>query len=202
VCIVLCSLKYITYDKHKKMKSIIPVKALVSAAVVSLAFFTSPAFAQKNTALSDAEVASVAVAANQIDINYGEIAKKKSKNPEVLRFAETMIRDHKAVIAQAVALVKKLGVTPKDNAVSKKLLADAAITKKTLNSKSGKAFNRAYIDNEVAYHKAVISAVEGLLIPEADNKELKDLLINVVPALKAHLDHAIMVQEHISKPND
>ena len=184
------------------MKSFIPVKALVSAAVVSLAFFSVPAFAQKKTALSDAEVASVAVVANQIDINYGEIAKKKSKNPEILRFAETMIRDHKAVIAQAAALVKKLGVTPKDNAVSKKLLADAAITKKTLNSKSGKAFNRAYIDNEVAYHKAVISAVEGLLIPEADNKELKDLLINVVPALKAHLDHAIMVQEHLSNKNE
>jgi putative membrane protein len=86
--------------------------------------------------------------------------------------------------------------------VSKKLLADAAITTKTLNSKSGKAFNKAYIDNEVAYHKAVISAVEGLLIPEADNKELKDLLINVVPALKAHLDHAIMVQEHLSNKNE
>ena len=70
-----------SYDKHKKMKSIIPVKALVLAAVVSLAFFAVPAFAQKNTALSDAEVASVAVVANQIDINYGEIARKKSKNP-------------------------------------------------------------------------------------------------------------------------
>ena len=191
-----------SYDKHKKMKNIIPVKALFSAAVVSLAFFTAPAFAQKNTALSDAEVASVAVVANQIDINYGEIARKKSKNPEVLRFAETMIRDHKAVIVQASALVKKLGVTPKNNAVSKKLLADAATTTKTLNSKSGKAFNKAYIDNEVAYHKAVISAVEGLLIPEADNKELKDLLTNVVPALKTHLDHAIMVQGHLSKKNE
>ena len=184
------------------MKSIIPVKALVSVAVVSLGFFAAPAFAQSNPALSDAEVASVAVVANQIDIDYGEIATKKSKNPEVLRFAETMIRDHKAVIAQAAALVKKLGVTPKDNAVSKKLLADAAITKKTLNSKSGKAFDKEYINNEVAYHKAVISAVESLLIPEADNKELKDLLTNVVPALKAHLDHAIVVQNDLSGKND
>jgi putative membrane protein len=184
------------------MKSIIPVKVFVSAAVVSLAFFGAPAFAQKKTVLSDAEVASVAVVANQIDINYGEIARKKSKNPEVLKFAETMVRDHKAVIDQAAALVKKLGVTPKDNAVSKKLLADAAKTEKTLNSKSGKAFNKAYIDNEVAYHKAVISAVESLLIPEADNKELKDLLTNVVPALKAHLDHAIMVQGELSNKNE
>jgi putative membrane protein len=106
-----------------------------------------------------------------------------------------MTNDHKAVIGQASALVKKLGVTPKDNAVSQKLLADAEKTKKELRSKSGKAFSKAYIDNEVAYHKAVISAVEGLLIPESENAELKSLLQNVVPALKTHLEHAEMVQK-------
>jgi putative membrane protein len=156
-----------------------------------------PVSAQDNPKLSDAEVASVAVVANQIDISYGEIAKERSKNEDILKFAETMISDHKAVIAQAAALVKKLGVTPKDNAVSQKLLADAEKTKKELLSKSGKAFNKAYIDNEVAYHKAVIAAVENLLIPETENKELKELLQNVVPALKTHLEHAIMVQNKI-----
>jgi putative membrane protein len=87
-----------------------------------------------------------------------------------------MKRDHQAIIDQAVALVTKLGVTPKDNAVSQKLLADAAKTNKMLNSKSGKLFDKAYIDNEVSYHKAVISTVEGVLIPESQNAELKALL--------------------------
>ena len=172
---------------------------LTTIAILSTVMPSVPVFAQENPKLSDAEVASVAVVANQIDINYGEIAKERSKNADILKFAETMISDHKAVIAQAAALVKKLGVTPKDNAISKKLLADAEKTKKTLRSKSGKAFDKAYIDNEVAYHKAVIAAVEGLLIPETDNKELKTLLENVVPALKTHLEHAIMVQNKISK---
>jgi len=67
-----------------------------------------------------------------------------------------------------------------------------------LRSKSGQAFNKAYIDNEVAYHKAVIAAVKDLLIPETENKELKDLLQNVAPALQTHLDHAIMLQTKIS----
>ena len=107
-----------------------------------------------------------------------------------------MARDHEAVIGQAVALAGKLGVTPKDNAVSRKLLADAEKTKKMLHGKSGKAFNKAYIDNEVAYHKAVIDAVEGLLIPETENAELKKLLTDVVPALKAHLGHAEMIQKN------
>jgi putative membrane protein len=106
-----------------------------------------------------------------------------------------MKNDHNAVINQASALVKKLGVSPKENSVSQKLLADAEKTKKDLQSKSGKAFNKAYIDNEVAYHEAVIGAVEGLLIPESENAELKALLQNVVPALKTHLEHAKMVQK-------
>jgi putative membrane protein len=164
--------------------------------VVSSGLFLSSAIAQDNSRLSDAEVASVAVVANQIDINYAAIAKQKSKDADVIKFAETMDRDHKAVIEQAAALVKKLGVTPKDNAVSKKLLSDAEKTKKTLSAKSGKAFDKAYIDNEVAYHKAVIGAVETLLIPETENSELKELLQNVVPALKAHLMHAEMLQNN------
>jgi len=160
--------------------------------------FSVPVFAQVNK-LSDAEIASVAVVANQIDISYAAIAKMKSKNSDILRFAETMASDHKAVIDQAVALVKKLGVTPKDNTVSKKLASDSEKTKKLLRSKSGAAFDKAYIDNEVAYHKAVISTVESLLIPQANNKELKDLLQNVVTTLKTHIEHTIMVQHKISK---
>jgi len=92
--------------------------------------------------------------------------------------------------------VTKLNVTPMDNSVSKKLLADAETTKKALRSKSGKAFDKAYIDNEVAYHKAVISTVEGTLIPSTENAELKALLLKVVPALKAHLGHAEMIQKN------
>jgi len=149
------------------------------------------------TTLSDPEVAAVAVTANQIDIKYAEIAKKKSKNAEILNFAETMAKDHNAVIGQASDLVKKLKVTPKDNAVSQKLNSDAEQTIKVLNAKSVNEFDKAYIDNEVAYHKAVIDAVKNLLIPEAENLELKDLLSNILPALEAHLQHAEMVQKKI-----
>jgi putative membrane protein len=77
-------------------------------------------------------------------------------------------------------------------------LADAKKTKESLKAKKGPDFDKAYIDNEVAYHKAVISAVEGTLIPETDNAELKQLLQNVVPALQAHLHHAEMVQQQFA----
>jgi len=156
----------------------------------------APAFSQ-TTKLTDPEIASVAVTANQIDINYAAIAKEKSKNADIVKFADMMASDHQSVIDQAVALVTKLKVTPKDNAVSQKLNADAEKTKKMLKSKSGDAFNKAYIDNEVAYHKAVISTVEGVLIPQAQNAELEQLLENVLPTLKAHLEHAEMTQKMV-----
>lgn len=162
------------------------------------AFLAAPAAAQNNPELSDAEVASVAVVANQIDIEQGQLAKEISSNKEVQQFAETMIRDHKAVIQQASDLVQKLGVTPKENAVGKQLQADAEKTSKMLRTKSGAAFDKAYVDNEVAYHEAVISAVENLLIPESENAELKDLLQSIVPALQAHLEHAQMLQKQLA----
>jgi len=174
------------------------IKMFTASLIIGMALLVTSVLqvSAQTPKLSDPEVASVAVTANQIDINYAAIAKVKSKNAEVLRFAETMTTDHKAIIAQAVALVTKLKVTPKDNAMSQKLASDAEKTKKLLRKKSGKAFDKAYIDNEVSYHKAVIAAVEGVLIPSATNAELKALLQKVVPALKTHLAHAEMVQKN------
>ena len=114
------------------MKSLI--KAL-GAVCIYLLLFTVNVNAQKSPKLTDPEIASVAVVANQVDINYAKIAKEKSKNADVLKFAQTMSDDHNSVITQAVALVTKLHVTPKDNAVSKKLESDAAKTRKMLKAK-------------------------------------------------------------------
>jgi len=167
---------------------------LIKVITLLTLFPTASLISQENPTLSDPEVASVAVVANQIDISYAEIAVKKSKNKEILDFANRMITDHNAVINQAVALVTKLSVTPKDNVISQSLLEGAEKTKKTLRKATRKNFDKLYIDNEVAYHKAVIAAVKDLLIPESDNKELKGLLQTVLPALEAHLGHAEMVQ--------
>ncbi len=173
---------------------------LLRAACISLLLAGSTTLVSaQNQSLSDPEVAYVAVTANQIDIDYAQIAKQKSKNAEIVKFAETMERDHKGVIAQASDLVKKLNVTPKDNAVAQKLQSDADKTKQQLKGVSGAEFDKSYIDNEVAYHKAVINAVETVLIPEVQNAELKKLLQDVLPALRAHLGHAEMVQKNIKQ---
>jgi putative membrane protein len=149
--------------------------------------------------LTDPEIASVAVTADQIDIDYAAIAKQKSKNAKVLEFAATMAKDHQSVNDQAIALATKLSVTPKDNAITQSLLSGAATTKEMLNSKSGAEFDKAYIDNEVAYHKAAIDVVENTLIPNATNAELKSLLQSALPVFKQHLAHAEMIQQELQK---
>ena len=166
-------------------------------ALAATLFIAVDGYAQTKDQFNDAEIAAIAVAANDIDIKYAEIAKEKSSNEEVLRFANTMINDHQAVIDQAVDLVTKLEVEPQSNSLSEKLNADAEETKKMLRSKEGKAFDEAYINNEVAYHVAVISAVRDVLIPDTENDQLKDLLKAVLPALETHLEHAESIQKKL-----
>jgi putative membrane protein len=144
--------------------------------------------------LSDPEVAHVAVTANSIDIDLAKLAQSRTGNPDVKQFATTMITDHSAVNAQATALATKLGVTPKDNAVSQSLLKGAAEARAAIEPLKGKAFDKAYSDREVAYHEAVIDALDKVLVPNTSNAELKKLLVDVRPAFEAHLAHAKKLQ--------
>jgi putative membrane protein len=140
--------------------------------------------------LSDPEVAHVAVTANSIDIDLAKFAQTRTRNAAVRQFAATMVTDHSAVNAQAAALAGRLGVTPADNKVSQSLLAGASAARSGLDTLRGAAFDRAYIDREVAYHQAVLDALDGLLIPTSSNADLKQLLVDVRPAIAAHLEHA------------
>lgn len=154
--------------------------------------------AQDPPKMTDPQIAHAAVTANQIDVNYGKIALEKSKNKDIRHFAETMIKDHEGVIKQATDLAAKLGVKPEDNAMSKSLHEGSVKETKALRALTGTAFDKAYIDNEVAYHEAVINAVKTVLIPQTQNQELKDLFIKISPVLDAHLAHAKMVQEEFA----
>lgn len=163
---------------------------------LAVAMISMPAMAQNTNIpkLNDAEIASVAVTANQIDVDYGKIAIKKATNMKARKFAQTMIDDHNSIIDLAVALATKLGVTPKDNAVTQSLLDGAKKMNKKLNRKRGKAFDKAYINNEVGYHAAVISTIKNVLIPQTQNSELKDLLKSALPLLEHHYNMAKMAQ--------
>ena len=165
------------------------------AAIAALCCSPLPAICAAHSAKpTDPQIAHIAYTAGQIDIEAAKQALKKSKNKEVRAFAEDMVSDHSAVNKQALALVKKLKVTPEDNATSKALTKQAAAKRAELAKLNGAAFDKAYVDNEVAYHKTVNNALETQLIPSASNAELKSLLQTGLKIFQGHEQHA----EHVA----
>ena len=170
-------------------------KIATVVAAAALATFGCAAASAQDAKPNDAQIAHIAYTAGQIDIKAAELALRKSKNKEVRDFAENMIHDHKAVNDQALALVKKLKVAPQDNGTSKALTKQANAKEAELKKLSGAAFDKAYADNEVAYHKTVNGALESTLIPDASNPELKELLTTGLKIFQGHEQHA----EHVAQ---
>ena len=172
------------------------MKVSAIAIAGSLFFAVAGASAQ---GVNDAQIASIVVTANQVDIDAGRLAKATSKSAEVTAFAQLMITDHTGVNKSATDLVTKLKVTPEDNPTSQSLKAGGEKNVANLKTLKGAAFDKAYIDHEVAYHQQVIDEVDKVLIPGAKNAELKALLVKVRPAFVAHLEHAKHLQATLSK---
>jgi putative membrane protein len=165
-------------------------------AIAALLLTAAPAaLAQPAPAPNDAQIAHIAYTAGQLDIAAAKQALEKSKSKAVRDFAQEMARDHAAVNQQALALVKKLNVTPEANPTSTALTQAADAKRKELAGLSGAAFDRAYAENEVAYHKTVNGALKDTLIPDAKNAELKSLLqtgLKLFQEHQAHAEHLVM----------
>ena len=169
----------------------------MKTAIIAASLLLAASNAALAQAPSDAQIAGIVVTANTVDINAGKLAQKMSKNKEIKAFAKQMVTDHSGVNKQATALVTKLHVIPANSDTSKSLKAGGDANIATLKALKGAAFDKAYVDNEVGYHQAVIDALDKTLIPSAQNAELKDTLVKVRPAFVAHLEHAKHIQASI-----
>ena len=170
----------------------------VSAIVIAGSLLVASAAAHAQ-GVTDPQIASIVVTANQVDIDAGKLAKSMASNADVKKFADQMITDHTGVNKSAVDLVTKLKVTPEDNATSQSIKKGGDENIANLKTLKGAAFDKAYIDHEVAYHQQVLDAIDKTLIPSATNAELKALLVKVRPAFVAHLEHAKHVQSSVGK---
>ncbi len=170
-----------------------------SSAIVAAAFLstTAIAFAADSAAakLTDAQIAQIAVTAGTVDIDNAKVAVERAQSKSVREFARDMIKDHTAINNQALALVKKLGVTPEDSDASQTLAKQGVEKRDELSKLSGAAFDRAYADNEVAYHKSVDNTLAKQLIPDASNPQLKSFLKTGLRIFRGHEHHA----EHMLK---
>ena len=168
---------------------------LIAVRVLGAVLFVSTSSAFAADKLTDPQIAHIAYTAGVIDVNAAKQALTLSKNDMVREFANNMIADHTAVNDQALALVKKLGVTPEDNAISKDLAAKAKAKLGDLSKLAGADYDKAYVANEVAYHKAVDSALADTLIPSSSNAELKSLLetgLKIFQGHEMHAEHVLM----------
>jgi len=171
-----------------------PIRTLIAAALL----LTGGAAAAEDK-LNDPQIATIALTAHQIDADRGKLAQKKTKNEQVKAFADQMVNDHTTGANEVLALAKKLGVKPEESAVTKSLKDGAKDTTAKLDKLKGAAFDKAYVDAEVAYHQAVIDAVNKVLLPAVKNAEVKKALEDTGPTLQGHLVHAQQLQTSLAK---
>jgi len=173
------------------MKRLFPIASVFAVGALAFSMRTSSAASVPPTRadLDDATIVAIFDVANTADIETGELAMKKGTTKEVRDFGAMLARDHKAVRQQGRDLAKKLGVTPTPPKPDD-MAAGHKAAMKQLNAVSGKEFDKAFLEHEVGYHTAVISAVEKTLLPAIKNAELKDLVVKVAPAFAAHRDAA------------
>lgn len=166
------------------------ISSLLKSSVLTAAVCFAAATAMAQGKPTDPQIADIAYTAGQIDIEQAIDALKRTHAKAVRSFAEEMVRDHLAVNNKVLALCDKLKVTPAANDTSKTMYREAALKRDELSGLSGAAFDKAYAENEVAYHEAVNGALESTLIPAAQNAELKSLLQAGLKIFKEHQKHA------------
>ena len=158
-----------------------------TVAVLTLAVASSFAFSRSSTpALNDPTIVAIFDAANTADIETGTLAAEQGASKEVRDFGAMLARDHKTVRQQGRDLATKLHVTPTPPANDQSAV-DHATAMKRLRGLHGAEFDHAFLQHEVAFHKAVIDAVTSTLLPAIQNAELKDLVVKVAPAFQAHM---------------
>lgn len=172
-------------------------KFLAAGTIAVLSLFGTAAWAQQSEGgakPSDPQIVGIVSAANQIDIDTAKLALKKTKNDQVKQYAQQMVDDHTKLQKSVDDLAKKLNVKPEPSDTSKSLHTAAATEMKKLRGLKGKAFDKAYIDREVDFHQQVIDAASKVLIPNAQNAELKSALEGAAPMLQGHLERAKQIQ--------
>lgn len=153
----------------------------------------------KALAITDPEIAHIVVTANTVDINAGKVAQKRAKDADVISFANWMVNGHGSINHSAAALVDRLKIKAEDNSTSKALMKGGEENIAKLNKTPDDQFDKAYMTAEVAYHDAVLDAINKTLIPNAKNSELKETLVKSEAIIQGHVKRAREIVERLSK---
>jgi putative membrane protein len=150
--------------------------------------------AQTTTSLTDAQIAHIAYTAGQIEIAAANLALKNSSNPSVIAFANATLNDYTAANKTALSSLANANINPEDNAISQSLAGAGTEHWQQLSQLSGATFDRAYAQNELAFHILITGALEAKLIPSTQNGPVKNLLQNELALFKQHQDDATQLK--------
>jgi len=148
--------------------------------------------------MSDANIAAALVAANDIDVQNGQLAQSKARSSAVKQFAQMMVSTHSAAKTKTTQLTGQIGISPEPNDMISQLQMQANAKRDSLRSLSGANFDRAYMDGEIAMHQQVLDLIDQQLLPNAQNADLKALVQQMRPVIAQHLDHAKTVESQMA----
>lgn len=162
-----------------------------------------PAEARETAALNDGQIAAITASANGGEIEQAKLARTKSKNPKVLQFANMMIAHH----GDAQKKQEKLKISPIESSASADLVAENNKTMESLKQKTGADFDKAYMEAQVDGHKIVLDTINGKLLPNVKDAELKAYIEEIKPKVEQHLElaqqtrDALAAQHPATNPN-
>jgi putative membrane protein len=140
--------------------------------------------------VNDRTISAMLLASNNTDISYARLVPPRSQREDVRRFAQRMLTDHNGINALVTELLAKRDWTAEENNASLDLRDESAANRDAMRNLTGFAFDSAYATNEISYHRRYLELIDNTMVPRARNGDLKALLMNVRPAIAAHLAHA------------
>jgi putative membrane protein len=150
-------------------------------------------------ALTDPNIVALLDQANKADSAAGAYAVTKATSPDVKAYAKLMMSEHHALRLQGQQLAKKLNVTPEPPANDPVKAAAESEMAALKAAPKGPQFDRTYIEQEVAIHKAVLDLAEKAH-DATENQELKGLIEKAKPVIEKHRDRAEEIQKKLGKP--
>jgi putative membrane protein len=161
---------------------------------------TAPAGGTPTSAfLSDAQILQVTHTANSGEIAQANLAQEKTKDARVKKLAQMMISDHSDADKRGGDLAQKENLMLTDSPVSMNVKSDGDQIMDDLRGKTGKDFDKAYVAAQVKEHQAVLDAIDGKLLPNAKDDEVKSFLRAVRPKIEQHLKHAQKLDADLAK---
>nr|WP_288810963.1 DUF4142 domain-containing protein [uncultured Sphingobacterium sp.] len=139
----------------------------------------------------DAKFVTEAANGGMAEVELGQLAQQKAQHADVKAFGEMMIKDHSKANDELTALAQAKNIT-----VPATVGAEQQKVKDDLAKKTGREFDKAYIDEMVEDHEKDVKLFEDAS-KNLKDAELKAFVDKTLPTLRTHLEHSKGVKDKL-----